>query len=142
MLTITIIQIVKLDKPINTNPHCTAIHVHFGVNRLGPKTLRNDIMSIFVFDFLHFHIFAFIFLGNRTGISDIDDQKQKSQGEKFGHSDSFSLVNNHKFYKTLKFYKKIRDVKGQLISKCPFGIFVWTKLPTKVFLDFCPEFFL
>ena len=43
---------------------------------------------------------------------------------------------------SIKFYKKIRDVKGQLISKCPFGIFVWTKLPTKLVLDFCPEFFL
>ena len=31
--------------------------------------------------------------------------------------------------------------KGQLISKCPFGIIVWTKIPTKLFLDFCPEFF-
>ena len=29
--------------------------------------------------------------------------------------------------------------KGQLISKCPFGIIVWTKIPTKSFLDFCPE---
>ena len=32
--------------------------------------------------------------------------------------------------------------KGQLISKCPFGIIVWTKIPTKLFQDFCPEFFL
>ena len=32
-------------------------------------------------------------------------------------------------------------VKGQLISKCPFGFIVWTKIPTKLFLDFCPEFF-
>ena len=34
--------------------------------------------------------------------------------------------------------------KGQLISKCPYGIIVWTKIvkiPTKLFLDFCPEFF-
>ena len=31
--------------------------------------------------------------------------------------------------------------KGQLISKCPFGIIVWTKIPTKLFLDFCPEIF-
>ena len=31
--------------------------------------------------------------------------------------------------------------KGQLISKCPFGIIVWAKIPTKSFLDFCPEFF-
>ena len=31
--------------------------------------------------------------------------------------------------------------KGQLISKCPFGFIVWTKIPTKLFLDFCPEIF-
>ena len=31
--------------------------------------------------------------------------------------------------------------KGQLISKRPFGIIVWTKIPTKLFLHFCPEFF-
>ena len=31
--------------------------------------------------------------------------------------------------------------KGQLISKCPFGIIVWTKIPTELFLDFCPEIF-
>ena len=31
--------------------------------------------------------------------------------------------------------------KGQLIWKCPFGFIVWTKIPTKLFLDFCPEFF-
>ena len=33
------------------------------------------------------------------------------------------------------------STKGQLISKCPFGIIVWTKIPTKLFVDFCPEFF-
>ena len=32
--------------------------------------------------------------------------------------------------------------KGQLISKCHFGLIVWTKIPTKIFLDFCPEFFV
>ena len=31
--------------------------------------------------------------------------------------------------------------KGQLISKCPFGFIVWTKISTKLFPDFCPEFF-
>ena len=29
-------------------------------------------------------------------------------------------------------------LKGQLISKCPFGVIVWTKIPTKLFQDFCP----
>ena len=36
--------------------------------------------------------------------------------------------------------------KGQLISKCPFGIIVWTKYQRNyfdppLFLDFCPDFF-
>ena len=28
--------------------------------------------------------------------------------------------------------------KGQLISKCPFGVIVWTKIPTKKFDKFLP----
>ena len=32
-------------------------------------------------------------------------------------------------------------VKGQLISKCPYGKSVSSKIPTKLFLDFCPEIF-
>ena len=39
-------------------------------------------------------------------------------------------------------YAYLYPAKGQLISKCPFGFIVWTKIPTKLFLDFCPEFFL
>ena len=31
--------------------------------------------------------------------------------------------------------------KGQLISKCPCEIIVSSKIPTKLFLDFCPEIF-
>ena len=28
---------------------------------------------------------------------------------------------------------RIEETKGQLISKCPFGVIVWTKIPTKKF---------
>ena len=31
-----------------------------------------------------------------------------------------------------------KTVKGQLISKCPFGVIVWTKIPTKFFPGFLP----
>ena len=31
------------------------------------------------------------------------------------------------------------SAKGQLISKCPFGLIVWTKIPTKRFENFCPR---
>ena len=30
-------------------------------------------------------------------------------------------------------------VKGQLISKCPFGVIVWTKISTKDLTNFCPR---
>ena len=41
----------------------------------------------------------------------------------------------------LKFWKRIDKIytKGQLISKCPFGVIVWTKIPTKRFDKFCPR---
>ena len=29
--------------------------------------------------------------------------------------------------------------KGQLISKCPFGVIISTKIPTKKFDNFCPR---
>ena len=32
----------------------------------------------------------------------------------------------------------IAYAKGQLISKCPFGVIVWTKIPTKKFPEFLP----
>ena len=36
--------------------------------------------------------------------------------------------------------KKWHDAtKGQLISKCPFGVVVSTKIPTKKFDNFCPR---
>ena len=33
------------------------------------------------------------------------------------------------------------NAKGQLISKCPYEIIVSSKIPTKLFLDFCPDIF-
>ena len=35
--------------------------------------------------------------------------------------------------------KKQFDTKGQFISKCPFGVIVWTKIPTNCFENFCPR---
>ena len=45
------------------------------------------------------------------------------------------------FTKTNNFHVPGTSTKGQLISTYPFGIIVWTKIPTKLFLDFCPEIF-
>ena len=35
----------------------------------------------------------------------------------------------------------VQVIKGQLISKCPYEMTVSSKIPTKLFLDFCPEIF-
>jgi hypothetical protein len=34
----------------------------------------------------------------------------------------------------------LRISKGQLISKCPFGVIVWTKIPTKNMINSALEF--
>ena len=34
--------------------------------------------------------------------------------------------------------KRKRKIKGQLISKCPFSVIIWTKIPTKNFPRFLP----
>ena len=39
----------------------------------------------------------------------------------------------------LSYYTYIH--KGQLISKCPYEKSVSSKIPKKIFLDFCPEIF-
>ena len=36
---------------------------------------------------------------------------------------------------------KMDGTKGQLISKCPYEKSVSSKIPTKIFLEFCPEIF-
>ena len=36
-------------------------------------------------------------------------------------------------------YDHFETGKGQLISQCPFGVIVWTKIPTIFFQDFCPR---
>ena len=41
----------------------------------------------------------------------------------------------------LAFGKLDTKGKGQLISKCPYEKSVSSKIPTKIFLQFCPEIF-
>ena len=36
-------------------------------------------------------------------------------------------------------FSKAALTKGQLISKCPLGVIIWTKIPTKKFDKFCPR---
>ena len=40
---------------------------------------------------------------------------------------------------THKSLELTEQCKGQLISKCPFGVIVLTKIPTKKFDNFCPR---
>ena len=36
-------------------------------------------------------------------------------------------------------FKSAKLAKGQLISKCPFGVIIWTKIPKKNLTNFCPR---
>ena len=38
----------------------------------------------------------------------------------------------------IEYLRELISAKGQLISKCPFGVIVWTKIPTKKFDKFLP----
>ena len=52
-------------------------------------------------------------------------------------SHTLSPVTQLKLGQIMKSIKRI-FIKGQLISKCPFGVIVWTKIPTKKFDKFLP----
>ena len=39
-------------------------------------------------------------------------------------------------------WQKLVGVKGQLISKCSYEKLVSSKIPTKIFLEFCLNFFV
>ena len=54
----------------------------------------------------------------------------------------FYTIKSGKIYTVYtRAFETIGTTKGQLISKYPFGFIVWTKIPMKLFLHFCPEFF-
>ena len=52
-------------------------------------------------------------------------------------SHTLSPVTQLKLGQIMKSIKRI-FIKGQLISKCPFGVIVWTKIPMKKFDKFLP----
>ena len=55
----------------------------------------------------------------------------------------WSICSSDSWLKVSKSRKKFRVFlilpKGQLISECPFGVIVSTKIPTKKFDKFCPR---
>ena len=65
------------------------------------------------------------------------NNNQNSLYPKFVVQLLFSLTFNENIYFTAKYLNRI--VKGQLISKCLFGVIDSTKIPTKKFDNFCPR---
>ena len=55
---------------------------------------------------------------------------------------SKTIMEPHKPYQKFKYHCYLcTHTKGQLISKCPYEKSVSSKIPMKIFLDFCPEIF-
>ena len=52
---------------------------------------------------------------------------------------SLDLINDEKHVRLIFETFKSTTSKGQLISKCPFGVIDWTKIPTKHLTNFCPR---
>ena len=64
---------------------------------------------------------------------------QKNEPKVFNWSKfHFFKVTFYKIHILVKLLKL--SAKGQLISKCPDEIILSSKMPTKLFLDFCPDF--
>ena len=83
-----------------------------------------------------------IHLAEKNDTSDKYYKALQENGAEFSPSFSENLL------RLIKHMKSKSDVpepsfekvpKGQLISKCLFGVIVWTKKPTKFFKDFCPS---
>ena len=67
--------------------------------------------------------------------------KELLNKEQIGFKEVFT--DYHPFYTiNLLLIKELWQSKGQLVSKCSFEKSVSSKIPTKIFLDLCPEFFV
>ena len=47
-------------------------------------------------------------------------------------------IKSGQFRFSIYLFVSLNQCKGQLISKCPFGVIVWTKIPTKFFRGSLP----
>jgi hypothetical protein len=71
----------------------------------------------------------------------VRNKHEKLEGKGEASFDTPFMIQSHlkvwrKSWEPFRFYQL---TKGQLISKCPFGVIVWTKIPTKKFDKFCPR---
>ena len=80
--------------------------------------------------------------------TELDMKENLTFGENQINSDNFlqNLNNQGEENQDTDFFEDIIDyqdfeepTKGQLISKCPFGVIIWTRIPTKKFDKFCPR---
>jgi hypothetical protein len=56
-------------------------------------------------------------------------------------SNIFKNFPSHKESDRKVIQRFVHSFKGQLISRCPYEKSVSSKIPTKIFLEFCPEIF-
>ena len=66
-------------------------------------------------------------------------QSRCGVGKKLAKCHQVSKIIRKYFIKDLSYTILAELIKGQLISKCPFGVIVWTNIQTKNLTNFCPR---
>ena len=71
----------------------------------------------------------------------VENSQQEERGGRFFDLNNPDYKSIYPWPKESSIGTKEESPKGQLISKFPNEIIVSSKIPTKIFLDFCPEIF-
>ena len=71
----------------------------------------------------------------------VENSQQEERGGRFFDLNNPDYKSIYPWPKESSIGTKEESPKGQLISKFPNEIIVSSKMPTKIFLDFCPEIF-
>ena len=70
-------------------------------------------------------------------VKKLNENNNKFESSYWDNTEAISLPGIGKLFACRNF--EITEAKGRLISKCLFGVIVWTKKPTRFFPGFLPK---
>ena len=103
---------------------------------LNNKTCINPILLLLYYNLLGLY-FVFVVDGRKGGVVGKRAVGSISRRQ-FSNRIDLNAIVARRHIGTLD-QNSFQSTKGQLISKCPLGVIVWTKIPTKKFPRFLPQ---